>query len=59
MYLPNMVTDDGIRKVTTENFGGYNHTLAAKNGMIWDEENIVSDFFRCFLREASGICIPR
>lgn len=45
MYLPTMIADDGIRKAQTINFGGYNHTLAAKNGMIYDETNITSDYF--------------
>ncbi len=40
-----MIADDGIRKAQTINFGGYNHTLAAKNGMIYDETNITSDYF--------------
>lgn len=45
MYLPQIVSDDGIRKTQTITFGGYNHTLAAKNGMIYDEENITSDYY--------------
>ena len=45
MYLPKMVADDGIRKTQTLTFGGYNHTLAAKNGIIYDETNITSDYY--------------
>ena len=43
--LPRMPKDDGIRKSQTIAFGGYNHTLGAKNGQIWDEHNMCSDHY--------------
>lgn len=45
MYLPNLPNDDGIRKFSTLQFAGYHHTAGAKNGDIWDETNITSDYY--------------
>lgn len=45
MALPRMVNDDGIRKSATLKFDGYNHTLGARNGQIWDEQNMCSDYY--------------
>lgn len=41
--LPRMAHPDGISKWRTVDFGGIVHTLAAGNGDIWDDQNIVSD----------------
>ena len=43
--LPSMAYGDGIRKRKQVKFGGYNHTLAAENGDLWDMENLTSDFY--------------
>lgn len=42
--LPEMVYSDGIRKYQTTVFGGYNHTLAAGDGEIYDMQNMTSEF---------------
>ena len=42
--LPQMIYGDGIRKMQTVQFGGYNHNLYAGEGQIWDMENMTSDF---------------
>ena len=34
--LPSMAYGDGISKRKQVKFGGYNHTLAAENGDLWD-----------------------
>lgn len=41
--LPPMVAGDGISKRTAVHFGGYNHTLGAGDGEIYDMENMTSD----------------
>ncbi len=41
--LPRMVNPDGISKWRTVDFGGLVRTLAAGNGDIYDDQNIVSD----------------
>ena len=43
--LPKMRHEDGIRKAQTIQFGGYNHTMGAGDGEIWDMKNMTSDFF--------------
>ena len=43
--LPAMAYGDGISKRKQVKFGGYNHTLAAENGELWDMENLTSDFY--------------
>ena len=43
--LPSMAYGDGISKRKQVKFGGYNHTLAAENGDLWDMENLTSDFY--------------
>lgn len=46
MYgLPTMPRADGIQKMSTVKFGGYNHTLGAGDGDIWDEQNMTSDYY--------------
>ncbi|MBR5089700.1 MAG: hypothetical protein IK093_09735 [Ruminiclostridium sp.] len=46
MYgLPNLPRADGIQKMSTIKFGGYNHTLGAGDGEIWDEQNMTSDYY--------------
>lgn len=42
--LPKMRNEDGIRKSQTITFHGYNHTLGAGDGEIWDMTNMTSDF---------------
>ena len=41
--LPRMVNPDGISKWRTVEFGGLVRTLAAGNGDIYDDQNIISD----------------
>ena len=43
--LPSMANQDGIQKYKQTKFGGYNHTLGADNGDIWDMKNMTSDFY--------------
>lgn len=43
--LPKMRNEDGIRKSQTVTFGGYNHTLGAGDGEIWDMTNMTADFY--------------
>ncbi len=43
--LPNMVHSDGITKSVQTLFGGYNHTLAAGDGELYDMQNITSDYY--------------
>ena len=43
--LPSMVNADGISKRKQVKFGGYDHTVAASNGDIWDMENLTGDFY--------------
>lgn len=43
--LPPMANQDGIQKYKQTKFGGYNHTLGADNGDIWDMKNMTSDFY--------------
>lgn len=43
--LPEMIYSDGIRKYQTVVFGGYNHTLAAGDGEIYDMKNMCSEFY--------------
>lgn len=42
MGLPPMAYDDNIKRVLQESFGGYNHTVAAKDGELWDMTNLTS-----------------
>ena len=41
--LPEMKHPDGISKWRSVSFGGIVHTLAAGNGDIWNDENLISD----------------
>jgi len=43
--LPSMVHGDGIAKRTQVRFGGYNHTLYAGDGEIYDMQNMTSDHY--------------
>lgn len=43
MKLSNMIYSDGIGKRTQIRFGGLNHTAGAKEGELWDMENLTSD----------------
>ena len=43
--LPGMRNGDGLRLCTSLSFGGYNHTLGARNGAIWDAENLSTDHY--------------
>lgn len=43
--LPSMAYADGIRKYKQTEFGGYNHTLAAQDGELWDMQNMSSDLY--------------
>ena len=43
--LPMMAFSDGIRKHKQTEFGGYNHTLAAGDGELWDMKNLTSDLY--------------
>lgn len=43
--MPLLPRADGIAKQTTIRFGGYNHTLGACDGDIWDMQNLTSDHY--------------
>lgn len=43
--LPAMAYADGISKRKQVKFGGYNHTLGAENGDLWDMQNLTSDYY--------------
>ena len=43
--LPSMAFSDGIKKYKQTKFGGYNHTLGADNGELWDMKNLTSDLY--------------
>lgn len=43
--LPKLPHDGGIRTFHMEQFAGYNHTLGAKNGELWDVENLTGDSY--------------
>jgi len=43
--LPSLPYRDGIRKARTEVFSGYDHNIGAGDGTIWDEGNMVSDYY--------------
>ena len=43
--LPEMVYADGIRKYRTVSFGGYDHTAGARDGGIWDMENLTGALY--------------
>ena len=43
--LPKMRNEDTIRKSQTVTFRGYNHTLGASDGEIWDMQNMTSDLY--------------
>ncbi len=43
--LPSMVHADGIQKHRQTQFGGYDHTLGASNGALWDMENMAGDLY--------------
>lgn len=43
MRLPSMKYSDGYTKTTQMQFGGYNHTKAARDGELWDMVNLCSD----------------
>lgn len=45
MYLPKMKYADGIRKYSAVTFGGYNHTLRAGDGEIFDMKNLTGDYY--------------
>ncbi len=45
MKLPDIAAPDGIQKKVNMKFAGYNHTLAAMDGEVWDEENMTSDYY--------------
>ena len=50
--LPKMINPDGISKWRSVDFGGIIHTLAAGNGDIWDDENIISDEYPVLVTRA-------
>lgn len=41
--LPSMIHADGIQKYRQTAFGGYDHTLGADNGALWDMENLTGE----------------
>lgn len=41
--LPSMIHADGIQKYRQTQFGGYDHTLGAGNGALWDMENMTGE----------------
>lgn len=41
--LPEQKYDDGIKKHSQLEFGGYNHRISAKDGALWDMENLTGD----------------
>lgn len=43
--LPPMVHADGIQKYRQTVFAGYDHTLGADNGAIWDMENLTGELY--------------
>ena len=43
--LPSMINSDGIAKRSVIKFHGYNHTLGASDGDIYDMENLTSDYY--------------
>lgn len=43
--LPSMVHADGIQKYRQTTFGGYDHTLGADNGALWDMENLTGELY--------------
>lgn len=43
--LPSMVHADGIQKYRQTQFAGYNHTLGADNGELWDMENLTGELY--------------
>lgn len=43
--LPSMVHADGIQKYRQTTFAGYDHTLGADNGALWDMENLTGEFY--------------
>lgn len=45
MKLPHMKYSDSISKQTRVKFGGYNHSLYARDGDIYDMKNISSDYY--------------
>jgi len=55
--LPRMVYADGIRKAAQTKFKGYNHTLAAHDGEIWDMKNMSSDFYPLLGPRKARYCV--
>lgn len=43
--LPAMAYQDGIRKFQTVAFKGLNHTIGAKDGELWDMQNLTADLY--------------
>ena len=43
--LPSMLHADGIQKYRQTQFGGYDHTLGADNGALWDMENLTGELY--------------
>lgn len=43
--LPSMVHADGIQKYRQTTFAGYDHTLGADNGALWDMENLTGELY--------------
>ncbi len=43
--LPQIKRSDGIRRSMQDQFGGYNHTAACRDGQIYDMKNMCSDHF--------------
>lgn len=43
--LPSMVHTDGIQKYRQTQFAGYDHTLGADNGALWDMENLTGELY--------------
>ena len=41
--LPGMIHADGIQKYKQTQFAGYDHTLGAANGALWDMENLTGE----------------
>jgi len=40
-----MIHADGIQKYRQTQFGGYDHTLGADNGALWDMENLTGELY--------------
>ena len=45
MKLPSMKFADGIAKGKQIKFGGLNHSRGARDGELWDMQNLTSDHY--------------